>query len=188
MGSEPFAGRHRPGKGRRKMTVGQKPWKGKAFETAAVLARWVLGALFIYMGFAKAAHPEQFLKLVRQYQMVDSPVLLNLIASCLPWFEAFCGLLLLAGVAVRGTALTVAALLLPFTWLVFQRARELEALRSIPFCAVKFDCGCGGGEEFICRKLVENGLLILLSVWLLFSGSGRGASARYSLWSRSEPM
>jgi hypothetical protein len=45
---------------------------------------------------------------------------------------------------------------------------------------VRFDCGCGAGEVLICRKLVENGLLILLSGGLLFSRSRR-LCARHSL-------
>ena len=60
-------------------------------EYASVAGRWLLGGLFIYMGFAKALHPENFLKLVDQYQMVRDPLLLNSIAAALPWFEIFCG-------------------------------------------------------------------------------------------------
>jgi hypothetical protein len=45
---------------------------------------------------------------------------------------------------------------------------------------VNFDCGCGAGKEFICRKLLENFLLILLSGWLL-AGYGRQLSLRFSL-------
>ncbi|MGP8199513.1 MAG: MauE/DoxX family redox-associated membrane protein [Limisphaerales bacterium] len=164
------------------MTADQAMWRRRAFEATAVLARWTLGALFVYMGLKKAMHPEEFLKLTRQYEMVQSPILLNLIAAGLPWFEAFCGALLLLGIAVRGTALTLVAVLVPFTWLVWRRALALQALRSIPFCAVKFDCGCGAGEVFICGKLAENILLILVSCWLL-SGVGRAFCARHALFS-----
>ena len=87
-----------------------------ASQAVTVLARWLLGGLFIYMGWQKALHPELFLKLLREYQMVESPLALNSIAVSLPWFEIFCGLLLVAGVAVRGTALLLAAMLAVFTW------------------------------------------------------------------------
>ena len=164
------------------MTPESTIYKRKAIEAAAVLARWTLGGIFLYMGLKKAMHPEEFLKLIRQYDMVHTPFLLNSLAAGLPWFEAFCGLLLLTGIAVRGTALTLVAVLIPFTWLVFRRALALESLRAIPFCAVKFDCGCGAGEVFICGKLAENFLLILVSCWLL-SGSGRAFCARHALFS-----
>jgi len=151
-----------------------------ALDMAAVLARWLLGALFLYMGLNKALHPVEFLKLVRQYELVHSPLLLNSIAVTLPWFEVFCGLLLLAGVAVRGAALMLAMMLVPFTLVVLDRALAIQSASAIAFCAVKFDCGCGTGEVFICRKLIENGVLTLLSVWLL-AGRGRRLCARYGL-------
>ena len=149
-------------------------------DTSAVLVRWFLGAVFLYTGLSKALHPVDFLKLVRQYDLVQSSLLLNSIAAALPWFETFCGLLLLAGVAVRGAALTLILMLMPFTGLVFHRALAIRAALDIPFCAVKFDCGCGTGAVFICRKLVENFLLILLSGWLL-AGYGRRFGLRFSL-------
>ena len=152
----------------------------RSLDIFAVLARWLLGAVFLYMGLSKALHPVDFLKLLRQYDLTQSSLLLNSMAGALPWFEVFCGLLLLAGIAVRGTALALVFLLVPFTGLVLHRALLLQAALAIPFCAVKFDCGCGTGEEFICRKLMENSLLILLTAWLL-AGHGRQLSLRFNL-------
>jgi uncharacterized membrane protein YphA (DoxX/SURF4 family) len=149
-------------------------------EWIAVLARWLVGAFFIYMGLSKALHPVDFLKLVRQYELVDSALLLNSIAFILPWFEIFCGLLLLAGVAVRGAALMLVLMLVPFTVVVIRRALAIQAAKHIPFCAVKFDCGCGTGEVFICRKVLENLVFLGLSLWLL-AGNGRRWCVRYTL-------
>jgi len=149
-------------------------------DVSAVLARWLMGAVFLYMGLNKALDPVDFLKLLRQYDLTQSPLLLNSLAGALPWFEMFCGLLLLLGIAVRGTTLTLIVMLVSFTMLVLHRALLLHAALDIPFCAVKFDCGCGGGVEFICRKLLENFLLILLSGWLV-AGHGRQLSLRFNL-------
>ena len=151
-----------------------------AAEITTVLARCCLGALFIYMGLNKALEPVAFLKLLRQYDLIQTPLLLNSIAAALPWFEIFCGLLLLLGIAVRGTALLLLLLLAPFTALVLHRALALHSALDIPFCAVKFDCGCGEGAVFICRKLAENVLLMLLAGWLL-TGRGRRFCLRFSL-------
>ena len=160
-----------------------QPSRNRAVGVAcAVLARWLLGAAFLYLGLDKALHPVEFLKLMRQYDLTQDALLLNSIAAALPWFEAFCGLLLLAGVAVRGTALTLAVMLVPFTLLVLHHALLLQAAQHIPFCAVKFDCGCGTGEEFICRKLLENFLFIVFSGWLL-AGYGRKLCLRHTLMS-----
>ena len=165
------------------MKISQSFQTAAALDFFALLARWILGAVFIYAGLNKALQPIVFLKLLRQYDLTQSPLLLNSIAAALPWFEIFCGVLLLAGIAVRGTALAVSLLLIPFTALVFRRALELHAALDIPFCAVKFDCGCGTGEVFICRKLLENFLLFAICLWLL-AGCGRKFCARYNLFSR----
>jgi uncharacterized membrane protein YphA (DoxX/SURF4 family) len=162
------------------MKTGQTSRGRIAMDACAVLARWLLGAVFLYMGLSKALHPVDFLKLLRQYDLTQSSLLLNSMAAALPWFEVFCGLLLLAGIAVRGTTLTLMVMLVPFTGLVLHRALAVQSALAISFCAVKFDCGCGNGAEFICRKLLENFLLILLAAWLL-AGHGRRLSLRFDL-------
>ncbi|MGA3268544.1 MAG: DoxX family protein [Verrucomicrobiota bacterium] len=154
--------------------------KQMVFEAAAVVARWLLGAMFLYTGASKALAPFDFLRLLRQYDLVHNHWPLNLVAAGVPWFEIFCGLLLLAGIAVRGTALLLTAMLIAFTVLVWHRALVLQPLLHIPFCAVKFDCGCGTGEVYICHKLLENFLLLLLSLWLL-AGRGRCLCLRHGL-------
>jgi hypothetical protein len=120
------------------------------------------------MGLNKALHPIEFLKLVRQYDVLHHHLLLNFVASTLPWFEIFCGLLLLLGVAVRGAAVMLVAMLVPFTVVVLMRALEIHGAGGLPFCAIKFDCGCGAGEVLICRKLAENILLTAASSALIF--------------------
>ncbi len=157
-------------------TAGSSRW----WDGVSLAARWVLGGVFIYMGASKTGHPEAFLKLVRQYNLTQDYVVLNSIASMLPWFEIFCGVLLVCGVAVRGVALALAVILVAFTFAVWHRALDLQAIRGIPFCAVKFDCGCGNGEVYICHKLTENFGLIALALWLL-AGKGRHWALKYSL-------
>jgi uncharacterized membrane protein YphA (DoxX/SURF4 family) len=157
----------------------------RAIDFAAVAARLFLGGLFVCTGLEKGMDAASFLKLVRQYDIVHTPFLLNSIAAALPWFEVFCGVLLLAGIGVRGAALTLVCVLIPFTALVWHRALVLQSARAIAFCAVKFDCGCGMGEEFICHKLFENTVLIALAFWLL-AGYGRAFALRYSLSARAE--
>jgi hypothetical protein len=69
---------------------------------------------------------------------------------------------------------------------VLKRALAIAATSGIPFCAVKFDCGCGAGEVFICAKLVENAVLLLLSAWLL-AGGGRQLCLRFGLLRKKDP-
>jgi uncharacterized membrane protein YphA (DoxX/SURF4 family) len=162
------------------ITLPSERWR--TADALIVLARWLVGALFIYMGLSKALDPVGFLKLVRQYELLHAPLLLNLAASTLPWFEVFCGVLLVLGLAVRGTALMSVAMLVPFTVLVLIRALELSKASGQSLCALKFDCGCGGGEVWICGKLMENFLLTLLSIWLVCSRNSRLCLRHNLLW------
>src|ERR1041385_2877338 len=155
--------------------------KKKRLEIIALVARWFLGGIFIYMGLVKALDPVTFLKLIREYEMVGNSLLLNSIASALPWFEVFCGVLLLTGIAVRGSALVLLGMLIPFTLIVVKRALAIASIDGIFFCAVKFNCGCGGGDVLICQKLIENTGLMLLAFFPLV-GLRKKWALRFSLW------
>ena len=133
----------------------------------SLLSRWILGAVFLYLGANKALHPIEFLKVLRQYEITEQPLLLNGIAALLPWLEIFTAGALLTGRVVRGSALICLGMLLPFSGAILRRALALHAAQGTAFCAIRFDCGCGTGEVVICHKLIENSLLILLSLLLL---------------------
>jgi uncharacterized membrane protein YphA (DoxX/SURF4 family) len=143
--------------------------------------RCVVGAFFVYSGLTKAFEPAEFLKLLRLYELTREPVLLNLIGAALPWFEIFCGVLLIGGVAVRGTALVTTIMLVLFTLVVLSRALVIQETSGLALCAIRFDCGCGAGEVAVCRKLAENGLLILFGLGLV-AGSPSRFAARHSLF------
>lgn len=147
----------------------------------AVAARLLLGTIFVYPGIVKALDPAGFLKLVRQFETLPQPLALNTVAAVLPWFEIFCGALLLAGIRPRGTALVTLVLLTGFTSLIALRALAVFRGGALPFCAIRFDCGCGAGEILICRKLAENSLLCLLSLVVLLR-PGR----RFCLWPEAD--
>ena len=138
-----------------------------------LLARLIVGVTFIWMGISKAADPVTFLKLIRQYEMLPEspPYFLNGTAVILPWVEILCGLALVLGIAVRGAALMAALMLCVFTPAIFLRALTIRQETGMSFFAIAFDCGCGGGETIIWKKLLENLALLGLSVVALVSRS-----------------
>ena len=140
-----------------------------------LLARLLVGGAFVYLGFLKLRDPVAFLKALREYDMFPPahPWLMNAAAAALPGAEIACGLLLLAGVAVRGTALFLLALLAVFTTAIATRASTVAHEESLALCAVAFDCGCGAGVQNACRKLAENTGLMLLACVALASRSRR---------------
>jgi uncharacterized membrane protein YphA (DoxX/SURF4 family) len=140
-----------------------------------LVARVVVGGMFIWTGISKILEPIDFLKLLLQYRVLpdDMPWVVNSLAVGLPYVEVVCGILLLAGVAVRGTSLLLLGMLVAFTAAVIWRALDFYAQGGVAFCSIKFDCGCGTGEQYVCMKLPENLLLILLSLIALLSRSRR---------------
>ena len=89
----------------------------------------------------------------------------------------------MAGIAVRGSALILLLMLIPFSLIVLHRALAIREASAIAFCAIRFDCGCGAGEVNICHKLLENSLLILLAALLFAFGANRWCF-RYGLADR----
>lgn len=148
-----------------------------------LIARLIVGGLFIYMGIMKVAEPVAFLKLIKLYEILplQPPIFINATAITLPWIEIVCGVALVTGVFRRGAAVIITVMLLVFTPAILIRAIDLYAggTGEFPtFCDVAFDCGCGGGAINSCRKLAENSGLLVLAVFAIFSSSRRFCLAK----------
>lgn len=97
-----------------------------------LLARLVLGGFFVYASLDKIWDPAAFAKIVYQWQVVG-PVASNLVAVTLPWVELVAGLLLVAGVWRRESALVIALMLVVF----------LAAAASVMARGIDVEnCGC----------------------------------------------
>jgi uncharacterized membrane protein YphA (DoxX/SURF4 family) len=140
-----------------------------------LVARLVVGGAFIWLGYLKLRDPVAFLKALREYDMFPpaNPWLMNATVAALPGAEIACGVALLLGVAVRGAALFLLALLAVFTTAIALRASTLAHEGSLALCAVAFDCGCGSGVVNACRKLAGNTGLMLLCLVALASRTQR---------------
>jgi len=102
-----------------------------------LVLRLLLGAFFVYASLDKIWNPAAFAKIVYQWQVVG-PVPSNLVAVTLPWVELLAGLLLLAGVWKRESALVVALMLV-----VFLVAAGSVMARGIDVA----NCGCVSVEK-----------------------------------------
>jgi uncharacterized membrane protein YphA (DoxX/SURF4 family) len=128
-----------------------------------VVARLILGGLFIYASLDKIAQPMQFTRAIESYKLL--PVsLLTLPALILPWAELLAGICLISGIWVRSAAMLLSALLL-----MFILALGLSALRGL-----KISCGCfttklGEGDNIYLE--IFRDLLMLIPAWvILFFG------------------
>lgn len=139
---------------------GDGSWLRRVDDTGIplLLARVILAATFLYMGSMKIAEPFEFLKLVRQYQMLpETPAFyLNATAIVLPWLEIVAGVALLIGLRFHGAAVAIALMLSVFTPVILIRALHIQAEKGISFFDVVFDCGCGSGPVTIWTKLLGN--------------------------------
>jgi uncharacterized membrane protein YphA (DoxX/SURF4 family) len=154
-----------------------------------LLARLVIAFEFIRLGIAKVGDPVTFLKLMRQYQVLpeDPAIYMNALAVILPWVEILCGVALLLGIMVRGAGLISAGMLAAFTPLIITRGLELfREGAADTLCAVSFNCGCGGGDVFVCSKVAVNTGLFLLALLATFSRSRRFCLVQ--LWQREPTL
>jgi len=145
----------------------------KAERTVLLLARLVLGAVFLTASVNKIADPGSFARAVAGYRLVPGE-LVNLFAVTLPWVEAVCGILLLSGQWVRSAALVVTSLVL-----MFMLAVGISVGRGLDIA-----CGCfspGTARQIGWRLLVEDGFYLVLSAflvaWARDGGDARPSSA-----------
>jgi uncharacterized membrane protein YphA (DoxX/SURF4 family) len=94
--------------------------------------RVVLGGAFLFASLDKIASPPAFARIVYQWQ-ITGPVPSNLVAVALPWIEALAGVLLLAGLWRRESALVLSCLLA-----IFIGAAATVMARGIDVT----NCGC----------------------------------------------
>ena len=130
-----------------------------AMGVFALTLRLLLGALFIYTGWMKAADPGAFLLSVRSFQLVQDPYA-AWIAMGLPWLEILAGAALVTGLCIEGGLAVIAGMLAAFLWaLVYSWQRGLDV-----------DCGCFGKEETTFsygRRIAQDIALLAVAVGLL---------------------
>lgn len=143
---------------------------------ASKTLRILLGLIFIAAAVSKAAYPLDFAQIVANYRILPDD-LVNPVALFLPWLELVCGAALVAGVAVRGAALTVVLMLT-----VFLGALGYNAARGI-----SVGCGCfsvaPGAVDSMHADMVRDALILVLALVVLTLGlieeRRRRASARF---------
>ena len=133
-----------------------------------VVTRLILGGVFLYAGFVKIAEPTRFAGSIAAYRLL--PYFGNyLAASLLPWLEALCGLLLIAGYRTRAAASLVLLLTLAF----------VAALLSTLVRGLDIDCGCfrhGGEKTSAWTALTRDGILLAMALVVLRASGQRVVS------------
>ena len=141
-----------------------------------LIARLGVGGLYAWLAYSKLAdEPSAFLKQIHEYHIFPASqfMLLNLTAMVLPWLEMLCAVALLLGFCLRGAGLVLFGMFCFFAPALLLRAWGIYHGPDFvgTFCDVKFDCGCGTGEVYICSKMLENTVAQILCLIPIFSNS-----------------
>lgn len=137
-----------------------------------LVARWLLGSVFVYASVHKILDPENFAKIIYGYYLFPD-FSINLIAITLPFVELFSGLALILGIYPRSAALVINGMLLAFIFaLAFNLARGHQ-----------FDCGCfsfgdRGYTYSAIQLLVRDIILFVAGLQVLFFDRHRKGCVR----------
>jgi uncharacterized membrane protein YphA (DoxX/SURF4 family) len=126
-----------------------------------LLARILLGGLFIVASLDKIADPAAFTISILNYKIVGQ-TLATLTATILPPLELLCGLSLIFGLYPRTSAVLITTMLCFFTILIIT-----ALLRGLDI-----SCGCFTQDPSIdkigYKKILENLGMIALGIYLIF--------------------
>lgn len=137
----------------------------------ALLARVVLGSVWVVAGLLKLPDPAASVRAVRAYQLLPESVV-PLVGYALPVLEVTVGILLLAGLLTRVSAALSALLFVAF----------IIGISAAWARGLSIDCGCfgGGGYEADAAseypwELARDLGLLLASLWLVRRPASRWA-------------
>ena len=82
-----------------------------------LVARLILGGVFIYASIDKILNPGDFAKIISNYHVLPFG-LENLLAITLPWLELFAGICLIIGVFIDGATVLVVLMNIVFIYII----------------------------------------------------------------------
>ncbi len=153
-----------------------------------LIARLVLGGVFLVAAIDKIAVPDAFAKSINNYHIVPT-YLVNFSALLLPWLELLCSIFLIVGVRVKAAAFLTSGMLVVF----------IVAIISAMIRGLDINCGCfsqagvaptkvGWGKVFEDIGLLVAGIIILFSNGNKFSlESLVENSSNQNITSKAEP-
>lgn len=140
-------------------------------EWAGLLARLVVGGVWIYAGALKLPDPDASVAAVRAYQLLPGEWSVT-VGHLLPILEVVVGGMLVLGVLLRGAAVVSALLFAAF----------IVGIVSVWSRGIEIDCGCFGGGGYdpdatskYPWEIARDTGLLALSVFLVWLRGSRWA-------------
>jgi hypothetical protein len=139
-----------------------------------LIARWLLGAVFVVACYHKIVQPAHFAKIIYGYYLFPDAAI-NLIAIILPYVELYAGMALILGIYPRSAALVINAML--FAFIV---AISINLIRGHEFDCGCFSFGASGKAPSAVHLLIRDILCFLFGLQVLFYRNSRKFCARQS--------
>ena len=137
-----------------------------------LLARFILGAVFIYASLDKIADPVAFSTNIDNYHI--TPIAINnLAALIIPWVELIIGLSLITGVFLDGASILTMALLVFFIFIITQAYMRGISLHCGCF-KTAVDPGLGDLKQEMLWRIFEDFLFLVLAIIVYFRHAFRG--------------
>ena len=137
-----------------------------------LLARFILGAVFIYASLDKIADPITFSTNIDNYHI--SPIAINnLAALIIPWVELILGLSLITGVLLDGASILTMALLVFFIFIISQAYVRGISINCGCF-KTAVDPGLGDLKQEMLWRIFEDILFLGLASIVYFRDEFRG--------------
>jgi len=128
-----------------------------------LLARLIVGGVWVWAGWLKLPHPESSVSAVRAYQLLPTG-LAETVGHVLPMMEIVVGFCLITGLLTRGVGLLSAVLLIAF----------VIGIVSVWSRGIEINCGCfgdGGADPDAFSKypweIARDVALLALSLYLV---------------------
>jgi uncharacterized membrane protein YphA (DoxX/SURF4 family) len=130
----------------------------------SLVARLLLGAMWLYYSLPKLTQPTQNIADVRDFQILPSS-LITPFAYAQPYVELALGLLLVIGLGTRLVALLSSIILLVY----------IGGIISLGARGISISCGCGGGGGQVAEgqtrytlDVLRDLLYLIPALWLLW--------------------
>src|SRR5215469_8811724 len=127
----------------------------RAAKVCMLVARIVLGAVFVYAAYVKLRDPwELFAMSINSYDILPL-AMAETAARVIPWFELALGLMVMAGIWLRISGTILSLVLLTFFALMLRAYAK----------GMQINCGCfGPGEAISWKTLLRDGSMVAAAI------------------------
>lgn len=125
----------------------------------SLIARLVVGIVFIYAAVGKILDPHFFAREINNYSLAPA-FLINIFAITLPWIEFIAAVFLIAGLRLKASSILIGIMLIIF----------IVAVGIAIFRGLDINCGCFGKtvSKVGWKKILENSGLLILCIYIYF--------------------